>query len=159
MMKVKHPKKRNYRQRAHSNPLSDHSFDYPKSPDVMDWTKLYPRFQTGDEVLEFSHLLSKQTLHDSLYQKPCNYYTHKSLQLTWIWSEDLDICIVTLLPIHGSPKINGRFKVFGQTFGLKRYSRTILQYLDFNHIFCNRIAVTINSGIWSSEIWKYIYTI
>jgi tRNA (guanine-N7-)-methyltransferase len=27
------PKKRYYRQRAHSNPIADHCFDYPVSPD------------------------------------------------------------------------------------------------------------------------------
>lgn len=36
------PQKRYYRQRAHSNPLSDHTFNYPLSPKRMDWTKLYP---------------------------------------------------------------------------------------------------------------------
>jgi tRNA (guanine-N7-)-methyltransferase len=36
------PKKRYYRQRAHSNPFSDHKLDYPTSPEDMDWTKLYP---------------------------------------------------------------------------------------------------------------------
>ncbi|GMM29987.1 tRNA (guanine46-N7)-methyltransferase [Martiniozyma asiatica (nom. inval.)] len=35
------PKKRYYRQRAHSNPFSDHKLDYPISPDAMDWSKLY----------------------------------------------------------------------------------------------------------------------
>ncbi|XP_003384930.1 PREDICTED: tRNA (guanine-N(7)-)-methyltransferase-like [Amphimedon queenslandica] len=36
------PQKRYYRQRAHSNPLSDHCFDYPVSPDDMNWANLYP---------------------------------------------------------------------------------------------------------------------
>ena len=36
------PQKRYYRQRAHSNPLSDHTFTYPVSPDNMDWSGLYP---------------------------------------------------------------------------------------------------------------------
>ncbi|KAK6198903.1 putative methyltransferase-domain-containing protein [Scheffersomyces amazonensis] len=48
--KVKHenelnldlPRKRYYRQRAHSNPFSDHRLDYPRSPSEMDWSKLYP---------------------------------------------------------------------------------------------------------------------
>lgn len=39
---VKLPKKRFYRQRAHSNPFSDHSLEYPQCPAEMDWTKLYP---------------------------------------------------------------------------------------------------------------------
>lgn len=42
--KVKLPKKRYYRQRAHSNPFSDHKLEYPKSPEYMEWQKYYPRF-------------------------------------------------------------------------------------------------------------------
>ena len=29
------PKKKFYRQRAHSNPISDHCFDYPVTPDEV----------------------------------------------------------------------------------------------------------------------------
>ena len=32
---VKLPKKKFYRQRAHSNPIADHCFDYPVSPDKV----------------------------------------------------------------------------------------------------------------------------
>ncbi|SCW04063.1 LAFE_0H05094g1_1 [Lachancea fermentati] len=42
--KVELPKKRYYRQRAHSNPFSDHQLEYPLSPNDMDWRKLYPYF-------------------------------------------------------------------------------------------------------------------
>ncbi|QLG73982.1 hypothetical protein HG535_0F04940 [Zygotorulaspora mrakii] len=45
------PKKKFYRQRAHSNPFSDHQLEYPLSPEEMDWSKLYPEFKdptTGD---------------------------------------------------------------------------------------------------------------
>ncbi|XP_019620612.1 PREDICTED: tRNA (guanine-N(7)-)-methyltransferase-like isoform X1 [Branchiostoma belcheri] len=38
------PQKKFYRQRAHSNPMADHSFDYPVKPDVMDWSPYYPAF-------------------------------------------------------------------------------------------------------------------
>ncbi|XP_070565669.1 tRNA (guanine-N(7)-)-methyltransferase-like isoform X2 [Ptychodera flava] len=38
------PQKRYYRQRAHSNPMADHSFDYPVNPDEMDWSEYYPRY-------------------------------------------------------------------------------------------------------------------
>lgn len=38
------PQKKYYRQRAHSNPLSDHSFDYPVSPAHMDWSQHYQEF-------------------------------------------------------------------------------------------------------------------
>lgn len=37
------PQKRYYRQRAHSNPMADHCFDYPLTPDDMDWSKYYPQ--------------------------------------------------------------------------------------------------------------------
>ncbi|KAK9240921.1 putative methyltransferase-domain-containing protein [Lipomyces kononenkoae] len=39
---IKLPKKKYYRQRAHSNPFSDHLLEYPISPSHMDWHKLYP---------------------------------------------------------------------------------------------------------------------
>jgi len=35
------PQKKFYRQRAHSNPLNDHSFIYPVSPDQMNWSVYY----------------------------------------------------------------------------------------------------------------------
>lgn len=38
------PQKRYYRQRAHSNPIADHCFDYPLSPSAMDWSPYYPQF-------------------------------------------------------------------------------------------------------------------
>nr|CAG4650418.1 EOG090X0BSB [Sida crystallina] len=43
------PQKKYYRQRAHSNPIADHCFDYPVSPNRMDWSQLYPAFisETG----------------------------------------------------------------------------------------------------------------
>lgn len=43
--KVDLPKKKYYRQRAHSNPFSDHQLEYPSCPDGMDWGKLYPAFR------------------------------------------------------------------------------------------------------------------
>ncbi|EGW35568.1 uncharacterized protein SPAPADRAFT_48549 [Spathaspora passalidarum NRRL Y-27907] len=42
------PRKRFYRQRAHSNPFSDHRLDYPNSPDTMDWSKMYPNFYDSE---------------------------------------------------------------------------------------------------------------
>nr|CAG4644236.1 EOG090X0BSB [Lepidurus arcticus] len=44
------PQKRYYRQRAHSNPIADHCFEYPVSPSAMDWKALYPSFQNDDAV-------------------------------------------------------------------------------------------------------------
>ncbi|XP_037092268.1 tRNA (guanine-N(7)-)-methyltransferase-like [Pollicipes pollicipes] len=38
------PQKRFYRQRAHSNPIADHCFEYPVAPDAMDWSPYYPQF-------------------------------------------------------------------------------------------------------------------
>ncbi|AMD22954.1 HHR185Wp [Eremothecium sinecaudum] len=46
--KLELPKKRYYRQRAHSNPFSDHQLEYPVSPDLMDWSKLYPHYYDKD---------------------------------------------------------------------------------------------------------------
>nr|CAG4638681.1 EOG090X0BSB [Cyclestheria hislopi] len=45
------PQKKYYRQRAHSNPIADHCFDYPVSPDKMKWLELYPEF-VQDGVLK-----------------------------------------------------------------------------------------------------------
>ena len=35
------PQKRYYRQRAHVNPIADHNFEYPLSPDETDWSQSY----------------------------------------------------------------------------------------------------------------------
>ncbi|XP_023320743.1 tRNA (guanine-N(7)-)-methyltransferase [Eurytemora carolleeae] len=48
------PKKRFYRQRAHSNPIADHCFDYPLSPAQMDWCELYP--EKGSREVEFADI-------------------------------------------------------------------------------------------------------
>eukprot|EP00088_Acartia_fossae_P004185 TRINITY_DN1177_c0_g1_i5.p1 TRINITY_DN1177_c0_g1~~TRINITY_DN1177_c0_g1_i5.p1 ORF type:complete len:276 (-),score=55.92 TRINITY_DN1177_c0_g1_i5:300-1082(-) len=50
------PKKRYYRQRAHSNPIADHCFDYPVSPDQMDWSKEYSDDMTADRRVEFADI-------------------------------------------------------------------------------------------------------
>ncbi|XP_066260055.1 tRNA (guanine-N(7)-)-methyltransferase [Euwallacea similis] len=47
------PQKRFYRQRAHANPIADHCFDYPVSPDHMDWTKYYPEQHNLNKEVEF----------------------------------------------------------------------------------------------------------
>ncbi|XP_075880614.1 tRNA (guanine-N(7)-)-methyltransferase [Nelusetta ayraudi] len=47
-MSVSMPQKRYYRQRAHSNPMAHHTFDYPVCPEEMDWSELYPHFFAGD---------------------------------------------------------------------------------------------------------------
>lgn len=46
---AKLPKKKYYRQRAHSNPFSDHQLEYPTSPADMDWGKLYPEIAENPE--------------------------------------------------------------------------------------------------------------
>nr|XP_055039248.1 tRNA (guanine-N(7)-)-methyltransferase [Misgurnus anguillicaudatus] len=43
-MSVCMPQKRHYRQRAHSNPMADHTFQYPVCPEEMDWSQLYPAY-------------------------------------------------------------------------------------------------------------------
>eukprot|EP00055_Hartaetosiga_balthica_P002373 m.3730 g.3730 ORF g.3730 m.3730 type:complete len:257 (+) comp2119_c0_seq1:59-829(+) len=44
------PQKRYYRQRAHSNPLSDHSFDDPIKPSDKNWLEHYPTMKEGQDV-------------------------------------------------------------------------------------------------------------
>jgi len=47
------PQKKYFRQRAHSNPLSDHSFLYPTSPSQMNWHPFYPKhFNTDGTSVE-----------------------------------------------------------------------------------------------------------
>lgn len=46
------PQKRWYRQRAHANPFSDHSLEYPSQPSKMNWGTIYPTFfdaKTGEK--------------------------------------------------------------------------------------------------------------
>ncbi|XP_072105962.1 tRNA (guanine-N(7)-)-methyltransferase [Mobula birostris] len=43
-MAVPAPQKRYYRQRAHSNPMADHAFEYPVRPEEMDWSQYYPEY-------------------------------------------------------------------------------------------------------------------
>ncbi|KAJ8917798.1 hypothetical protein NQ315_010704, partial [Exocentrus adspersus] len=53
------PQKRFYRQRAHSNPIADHCFDYPRTPDEMDWSKYYPEKLSSSEstpLVEFADI-------------------------------------------------------------------------------------------------------
>ncbi|XP_053674015.1 tRNA (guanine-N(7)-)-methyltransferase [Anopheles nili] len=52
--RVKLPQKRFYRQRAHSNPIADHSFDYPAEPQLYDWSQLYPNRK--DNRVEFADI-------------------------------------------------------------------------------------------------------
>nr|CAG4646513.1 EOG090X0BSB [Macrothrix elegans] len=44
------PQKKYYRQRAHSNPIADHCFDYPVTPSQMNWADLYPSFFNQNEA-------------------------------------------------------------------------------------------------------------
>ncbi|PIO59869.1 tRNA (guanine-N(7)-)-methyltransferase [Teladorsagia circumcincta] len=49
------PQKKFYRQRAHSNPHSDHDIEYPRTPADMDWSKLYGDYAEGRQV-EFADI-------------------------------------------------------------------------------------------------------
>ncbi|NXA43367.1 TRMB methyltransferase, partial [Eudromia elegans] len=44
------PQKRFYRQRAHSNPLADHTLRYPARPEDMDWAQLFPAISAAPEA-------------------------------------------------------------------------------------------------------------
>ncbi|RHZ46646.1 hypothetical protein Glove_610g8 [Diversispora epigaea] len=65
-MSGKLPQKKFFRQRAHSNPFSDHILEYPKSPAYMDWSKHFPAFfplkQNAEKPSEESP--------SNVYQKP-----------------------------------------------------------------------------------------
>ncbi|THH11028.1 hypothetical protein EW145_g934 [Phellinidium pouzarii] len=50
------PQKRFYRQRAHANPFSDHSLEYPSEPKSFDLSKLYPAYQDTDQRPEFADI-------------------------------------------------------------------------------------------------------
>ncbi|CAI4037712.1 hypothetical protein SMKI_04G0420 [Saccharomyces mikatae IFO 1815] len=58
--KIDLPKKRYYRQRAHSNPFSDHQLEYPVSPQDMDWSKLYPYYKNAEN----GDMIKKVTIAD-----------------------------------------------------------------------------------------------
>lgn len=57
-MTKKLPRKRFYRQRAHSNVLCDHDLEYPLSPDQMNWSVHYPRLDanTSSHLVEFADI-------------------------------------------------------------------------------------------------------
>ncbi|XP_067287220.1 tRNA (guanine-N(7)-)-methyltransferase [Pseudorasbora parva] len=60
-MSVCMPQKRYYRQRAHSNPMADHTFHYPVCPEEMDWAPLYPQYfhtpeGSGSAQVEFADI-------------------------------------------------------------------------------------------------------
>jgi len=47
--------KKHYRQRAHANPFSDHTLDYPSAPENIDWaTDHYPAFAHTGKKPEFA---------------------------------------------------------------------------------------------------------
>lgn len=50
------PQKKHYRQRAHANPFSDHTLDYPSSPGVIHWASHYPAFHDTGKVPEFADI-------------------------------------------------------------------------------------------------------
>ncbi|EGN99005.1 hypothetical protein SERLA73DRAFT_181788 [Serpula lacrymans var. lacrymans S7.3] len=50
------PQKKHYRQRAHANPFSDHSLEYPCSPQNVDWNEHYPAFSGTGKSPEFADI-------------------------------------------------------------------------------------------------------
>ncbi|XP_062594914.1 acetylcholine receptor subunit alpha-like [Saccostrea cucullata] len=56
METVRLPQKKYYRQRAHANPMTDHSFDVPVKPEDMEWSEHYPDFfSSGQKITECNH--------------------------------------------------------------------------------------------------------
>ncbi|MCL4144264.1 UNVERIFIED_CONTAM: hypothetical protein GTU68_051774 [Idotea baltica] len=45
---AKPPQKKYYRQRAHSNPMADHSFEYPVTPIDFNWSEVFPKHFTSE---------------------------------------------------------------------------------------------------------------
>lgn len=50
------PRKRFYRQRAHSNVFSDHVLEYPVTPKEYDWSGHYPKMNAIDKKVEFADI-------------------------------------------------------------------------------------------------------
>ncbi|XP_040567031.1 tRNA (guanine-N(7)-)-methyltransferase [Lepeophtheirus salmonis] len=51
------PQKKYYRQRAHSNPMSDHCFTYPPHPTHKDWSEEYPEIDKfADKKIRFADI-------------------------------------------------------------------------------------------------------
>jgi len=49
------PQKKHYRQRAHANPFSDHTLDYPSAPEHIDWAAdHFPAFSGTGKIPEFA---------------------------------------------------------------------------------------------------------
>ena len=48
--------KRHYRQRAHANPFSDHSLEYPSSPHGFDMAAHFPAYQMTGKRPEFADI-------------------------------------------------------------------------------------------------------
>ncbi|GFS07287.1 tRNA (guanine-N(7)-)-methyltransferase [Elysia marginata] len=68
-MESKLPQKKYFRQRAHCNPNSDHSLDYPVNPDLMDWSQFYPAHFTPSTQPKASEDVT--TGADESERKPC----------------------------------------------------------------------------------------
>ena len=66
--KIEKPKKAQYRQRAHCNPLSDALFAYPISPDHVNWAEHYPAFYPNSGVTA-DHLVVNTTEHPVSYSE------------------------------------------------------------------------------------------
>ncbi|KAH7366314.1 hypothetical protein KP509_18G072300 [Ceratopteris richardii] len=67
--KGQHPRKRFYRARAHSNPLSDSQFPVPVSPAHMDWSDHFPAF--------FKSNITAAPGHDSEFNFEAKYTVKK----------------------------------------------------------------------------------
>ncbi|POG73578.1 hypothetical protein GLOIN_2v1585955 [Rhizophagus irregularis DAOM 181602=DAOM 197198] len=55
--------KRYFRQRAHSNPFSDHYLEYPLNPAHMDWSAHYPEFFTSkSDNIQVPNIISQPSI-------------------------------------------------------------------------------------------------
>ena len=67
------PQKKYFRQRAHSNPLADHSFSYPAKPDDMDWSVLFPQRADGEDAEQQESAAKRRKLLVEFVDVGCGY--------------------------------------------------------------------------------------
>ena len=61
------PRKRFYRQRAHSNVFSDHVLEYPITPLEYDWSSHFPKMNVAEKNVEFADIGKKPMYLFSLF--------------------------------------------------------------------------------------------
>jgi len=71
---IKAPRKRDFRQRAHCNPLADAFTNYPTSPDYVDWSQHFPQPIIEEEVSGAGE--ENRNCYDRYLATPFNTFDH-----------------------------------------------------------------------------------